>query len=114
MAKGREKSRPFFIEGLLTMKIKLRRSFALGNRGDIVDVHKVDGAHYIGLKVADEVDAKGNARPAPGSADPSKALPNGGPDGSASASALSPAAQVQEGSTGSGAPRRRGTAAPGS
>ena len=96
------------------MKIRMRRSAGNWTRGqDLVvgtDISKQDADYYIhDLKLADEVDAKGNAVPRPGDADPSQALPNGGPGGSVSASSSSPAAPAQPGTIGSGyvTPRRR-------
>lgn len=94
------------------MKIRMRRSVGGWTRGqDLVvgtDISKTDAAYYVeDLKLADEVDAKGNAVPRAGDADPSQALPNGGPGGSVSASSSSPAAQVQPEPIGTGSFRRR-------
>lgn len=96
------------------MKIRLRRSVGAWTRGRELtvpqDINKVDAAKFVyDLKVADEIEAKGNAVPRPGASSPSKALPSGGPVGSVSASSLSPADRARPAPIGAGplAPRRR-------
>lgn len=95
------------------MKIMMRRSIGEWTRGQVLevgkDINKTDAAMFVDEGRADEVDAKGKAIPRAGDADPSQALPNGGPGGSESASSSSPAAQAQPTPIGAQpiAPRRR-------
>jgi len=100
------------------MKIKLRRSIGAWKRGQELtvpkDVSKMDANRFLGLKAADEIDARGKAVPRAGDVDPSRALPNGGPGGSVSASSSSRAARVQPTPIGAPQSGRRRRAAPAS